>query len=151
MVMSKSSTPTTVRVARWAAIAALITAAGSMFNTVWTEKPWWKEEAPTPIAAEAFTSPNGTHRVRPAPSRATAAETMSVEASEGAPMMTMSPSPEPTLWQKTQWYFENHTTATWLVAGSFLIGLGWLVSELFFHRKKKIEAKLKQLSTLGND
>lgn len=56
------SAPTSVRVARWAAIAALITALGSVFDTVWTNKPWWADQPSTPasVAAEPWPSPTPT-------------------------------------------------------------------------------------------
>lgn len=42
-LMPKHTTPISVRVARWTAIAAAITAFGSVFNTMWSERPWWRE------------------------------------------------------------------------------------------------------------
>ena len=43
--------PTSVRVARWAAFAAAITAFGSIFNTIWSETPWWEKKEPIPMVA----------------------------------------------------------------------------------------------------
>lgn len=44
--------PTSVRVARWAAFAAAITAFGSIFNTIWSETPWWEKKEPMPMVAQ---------------------------------------------------------------------------------------------------
>ena len=49
--------PTSVRVARWAAFAAAITAFGSIFNTIWSEAPWWEKKSPVPIVASVETQP----------------------------------------------------------------------------------------------
>ena len=53
--MSRKSTPVSVRCARWAAIAAAITAFGSIFNTMWSERPWWREE-PAKMVSPVTTS-----------------------------------------------------------------------------------------------
>jgi hypothetical protein len=48
-----SKVPTSVRVARWAAIAAAITACGSLFNTMWSSRPWWAGETAPKVEAHA--------------------------------------------------------------------------------------------------
>ena len=50
-----ASIPTSVRVARWAAIAAIITAFGSIFNTIWSNTPWWEKDEPAAIVAPVET------------------------------------------------------------------------------------------------
>lgn len=38
-------TPTPVRVARWSALVAAVTAVGSFLNTMWTTAPWWVQQS----------------------------------------------------------------------------------------------------------
>jgi hypothetical protein len=133
--------PTSVRVARWAAIAAAITAIGSVFNTVWVEKPWWKEAPPTPIVRESLE--------RSAPPRAYYRS----EAGEGSPVsgarapasievpeamvMSTASGPEPTLWESFLIKLKTHPVSTWLILGSVLIGAIWIGVEIYEHYKKK--------------
>lgn len=49
-----SKTPVGISIAKWTAVAAGITALGSVFQTVWTERPWWlAKDEPAPVVASA--------------------------------------------------------------------------------------------------
>ena len=50
---NKSTTPVSVKVARWSALAAALTVVGSIFNTMWTDRPWWAQPEPAPVIQAA--------------------------------------------------------------------------------------------------
>ena len=123
-------------------MAAAFTAAGSLFNTMWTEKPWWKEDSqPAPIHAPAAA---GEHRARTVrepsePSEGGGRAFSSIDTDERESMvMAMSPAPEPTGWRGILYRLEQSPIAKWLIIGSALIGFGWILIEYFNRRTNKL-------------
>lgn len=118
--MKNKETPTSVRVARWSAGAALITGTVSMFNTVWTERPWWMVSEKTSI--DTATSANM------------------------AMVMSTSPGPELGLFNDFLVRMEHSPISTWLIVGSVVIIAVFAAIE-YFHRHQKNKTKIVVVST----
>ena len=110
--MSSKNTPVAVTVARWSALAAGVTALGSILNTMWTEAPWWVQRADA-----AKVSP----------------EIKMMAADEVMPMMAMS-APAPSFYDVAMAKISTSPIAVTLVAVSALVIVGSLVME-YHHRK----------------
>ena len=106
--MSKS-TPTPVRVARWSALAAAITALGSIINTVWTSEPWWVKRH------------DAIHQV---------AGTKSLE-------LTMSAAPDPSPYEYFIQYIHTNPISSSLIAVSAIVMM-WYTYMEYRHRSDGI-------------
>jgi hypothetical protein len=121
-------TPTAVRVARWTTIAAAVTALGSFFNTMWTERPWWKEPPPSPIVAPV-SPPKNDYNV------GVSGLGFSMK-DETAP--TTAAAPRLSLWEKFLNQLQRSPTATWIMIAAGAIGISSLVYELLWKRRDRI-------------
>jgi hypothetical protein len=129
-------TPTSVRVARWAAIAALITACGSLFTTMWSSRPWWAE-TPTPQQVTHVAAPIHVKEVVSEPIyfhvgslppivSEVKHQTMITES------MTMSSMSAPIEDESAR-----HTIEKWILLISIGIGASYAVIEYFNRRRLK--------------
>lgn len=157
------STPIAVQVARYSALAAIITVAGSFLNTMWTERPWWKQEAPVAMVAsatEGHVNTDYVHGLNYNDENAKGGEIASVEVAEPQAMsadstestepqamsadsaepqesMVMSAAPDDeSLLNGVRTQMKNNPFQFW---GTILAGLVGSVSTIveYFHRKKK--------------
>lgn len=157
--MPKSKTPTAVRVARWTAIAAAVTALGSTINTMWEKKPWFLggDETPAPIVAPAsapaptklyiapaphnkpvyHTKPAIEHMVSEAGSGV--ANVASVPAADNPPVMMTTTAMEikPTLYDRFMNFVKRNPIAFWLIFISAMVMGVYPLIEYFNHRHVK--------------
>jgi hypothetical protein len=124
--MSKSSTPVAVRVARWTALAAAITALGSIGNTMWTERPWWKDPPAATATAEYVPAP----KMYRAPS-SVSMDDGTLKSEKPIIAMSMAPAPE-TIWDK----LKGIPMTTWLIIGSAIVGGAYALIEYLHSRSK---------------
>ena len=157
-------TPIAVRVARWSALAAAITALGSVGDTMWTERPWWKDPVPTEIHAPAvvpvlkkaretpavvsFTMPKGLSETRRDAPKSVAREVDTVVITSPAPVIAVEKpntmvTPPRTLYQTFLIHLEHHSITTWLIIGSVVVFGIFMVVE-FLHRRKHINEALPE-------
>ncbi len=162
MPTTNPPTPTAVRVARWTACAALISALGSVFSTMWQEKPWWKDPPPVEVHAPAvlpapkkaretpatvsFTMPKGLSESRRLLPKSSAGEVATVI--KPAPVIVVEKqsvvtTPTRTLYQTFLIHLQYHPITTWLIIGSIGV-LGIFVVVEFLHRHKHINESLPE-------
>lgn len=135
--MSRNKTvPVSIRVARWAAVAAVITAVGSVFDTMWSTRPWWVDSQPTPmVSVESAPVEKPVHISSIKTFNRTIDNQANIppeEESNSAPASTamFSMGEEPIHVSK------------WLLFGSIFVGAVYGVIEFFHYRKKKNQATL---------
>ena len=127
----ENKTPTSVRVARWSALAAAITALGSIVNTMWTERPWWKEPPIAPIVHTAIqpkSEASGYHTTAPM----TFANTAMIKREVASVPTEVKLS----LWDR----INSISVSTWLIVASSGVGFVSAAVEYFHRRnaKKKV-------------
>jgi hypothetical protein len=151
--MSKKETPTAVRVARWTAAAAAITALGTIGNTFIEKRPWFlggEEEKPAIVSTVKAPAPVVEHHESPVIHFEVASRTSGVKKSvvaDSAPttvamtppptsMVTMSAASDLGWYRNTLNYIIYKPVTSSLIIGSFILILVYFVVE-YTHRKKK--------------
>lgn len=163
--MPKRQTPTAVRVARWTAIAAGVTALGSTVNTMWEKKPWFLggdepaqvervEARPTGahpmIAYEASATMNVSEEQRNAIVKSLEQSGLNhddaikkaQEIIELQSQPAMSIGPEPTLYERAYYFSEEHPIYFWLIVSCIVLLGGSTIVE-YFHRRNEKKASLE--------
>ena len=158
-----SKTPPSVRVARWAAVAAAITGLFTVGNTFIEKRPWFlggEEEKPkvvesTPVpvkkvahyeapATIRFSIPKeGTERLdnevrKEREYNVTREASTAIVASMGTetPVMAMSVAPDTGLWGKFLNFMYYRPIPFWTITVSLFFICVFFVTELLHHRKK---------------
>lgn len=113
--MGKKETPTAVRVARWTAAAAAITAFGTICNTFIEKRPWFlggEPEKPTKMVSA-----------------------MMPESMNSA--VTMSAAPDMGIWTGFLNFMKYSPVSFWTIFGSLSLLAIYLVFEFLHHRRNK--------------
>lgn len=144
-----SKTPIAISVAKWTAIAAGVTAFGSMFQTMWTDRPWWMEAEsakPVPMLREmavrkpASVVESNTESVDKSASPSSHGKSK-VAVSASAPtretQVMMSVSSDMGWWDKVRSRFEHSPWTTWMIVGSVLLTIVAKVVEFILRRRHK--------------
>lgn len=156
--MSKKETPTAVRVARWTAAAAAITALGTIGNTFIEKRPWFlggEDEKPAIVASvpkpqpkmehyEApvvhFNIPSGTQYVDKSfiedSITASSAASMSGGAITSAATTVMSGAPDMGLYINTLNFMMYRPVAFWLIVSTSILILIYFLIEYMYRKKK---------------
>jgi hypothetical protein len=125
--------PTSVRVARWAAVAAAITALGSVFDTMWSQKPWWADEQPAPIVQVVSKyQPRGFDAAND-PAKKNYYSEKSEKSPETAGVEQVQSASSPV----HQFHIEK-----WFFYGAVFIGSVYVIVEYFWDRIRKKREKL---------
>jgi hypothetical protein len=140
-------TPISVRVARWAALAAAITAFGSIVTTVWSDRPWWVEPTPVvqtvsaPVVPSVQVLPNQPKHVEMfSKSQPNILYDIGPITAGAANSPVTSPRLEVT---KFEWYRDTmkflwrHPMASLLIVGCLVVFSTFGVMEFLYHRRTR--------------
>ena len=116
------STPTPVRVARWSALVAAVTAVGSFLNTMWTTAPWWVQQAKDTAHASSATTMS-------------AVAAMTAEVGDPVASIAMSVGPELGVMDSIIQHIQHNPLSMTLIGLCGLI-LIWSVIAEYYHRKR---------------
>lgn len=115
-------TPTPVRVARWSALVAGVTALGSFLNTMWTTAPWWVQQSKA--TAEA----------------ATTMSAVAADSTSEPVVMAMALPPELGLLDTIIQHIQHNPVSMTIVGACGLV-LVWSVIAEYLHRRKHHSAE----------
>ena len=156
------SAPIAVQVARYSALAAIITVAGSFLNTMWVERPWWKQKAPeaivSPINVSSAPITTNTdefvHHITGAPNASLAASAAPQELAETASAMDSEPQASVTMSFEPTWYdgildkMEDEPIKFWGTIAAGIVGAVSMLVEYLFRKKKKLLKMNNELESL---
>jgi hypothetical protein len=136
-------TPVTISVAKWTTIAAAVTAFGSMFQTMWTDKPWWLQNG-TEVRAES----KATHEkaIKKADHNFEAREKVSLADEPAASTASAMMAEEPTNVMATApdfgfWFKVRHPSLwsfwTWVMVSSLTVMMVTKVAEIKLRNRHK--------------
>lgn len=162
----ENETPVSVRVARWAAIGAIASVCGSIFTTMWQDRPWWKQEAPeaivSPINVSSAPITTNTdefvHHITGAPnaSFAASAEPQTSVETESA-MESAEPQGSVTMSFEPTWYdgilnkMEDEPIKFWGTIAAGIVGAVSMLVEYLFRKKKKLLKMNNELESLKDN
>jgi hypothetical protein len=155
--MSKKETPTAVRVARWTAVAAAITALGTIGNTFIEKRPWFlggEDEKPAIVASVPkshpkmehyespvihFNIPKGTEYIQKSVSEESVAASVMSTSSSDATMTqaAMAGTPDMGLYRNTLNFMIYRPVAFWLIVATSILILIYLFIEYIYIAKRK--------------
>ena len=154
------SAPIAVQVARYSALAAIITVAGSFLNTMWVERPWWKQEAPEAIVSpinvsSAPITDEFVHHLNGAPNASFAASAAPQESAETASAMdSAEPQASVTMSFEPTWYdgilnkMKDEPIKFWGTIAAGIVGAVSMLVEYLFRKKKKLLKMNNELESL---
>jgi hypothetical protein len=130
--------PVSVQIARWAALGAIVTALGSLANTMWSDRPWWVQPAPMvqlatppPAPASVFEEPkNGT-----AKSIKLFDSVEFVDKSHNFAQLETVKTPPPHWYETWMKFLWRHPTTVIIAGASLLVLLVFGVVEFYFRKK----------------
>lgn len=140
MSKKKNDTPTAVRVARWTAVAASVTALGTIGNTFIEKRPWFLG-GDEPRAIVVSTTPNNTKPEIYEASPTVRFNVPNEAAFDGGGMnsVAMLNTPDMGMWINFLNFVVYSPFQAWTIIGSILLIVIFSIIEFFHRRKKKTE------------